>query len=40
MKKGHWVGAIVILLIGYAIGVFYPKPGQALKAKVSGAAGA
>jgi hypothetical protein len=40
VKKGHWFGAVVILLVGYLIGVFYPGPGQKLKSKVSGAAGA
>lgn len=37
MKKAHWVGVVVVLLVGYAIGVFYPGPGQKLKDKIVGA---
>lgn len=37
MKKSHWIGAVIVLLVGYMIGVFYPGPGQTLKGKVAGA---
>lgn len=40
MKKSHWVGAVIVLLVGYALGVFFPGPGQTVKGKVTGAAGA
>lgn len=35
MKKSHWVVAVVVLLVGYALGVFYPQAGEKLKAKVA-----
>lgn len=38
MKKKHWVGILIVLLVGYAAGVLYPGPGQTVKAKVAGAA--
>lgn len=37
MKKGHWIGVAVILIIGYIIGVKFPNIGQTLKGKISGA---
>lgn len=40
MKKHHWIGALVVLLVGYAIGVKWPNLGAAVKEKVSGAASA
>lgn len=40
MKKHHWIGALVILIIGYVIGVKFPHIGEAVKKKVSGAVGA
>lgn len=36
VKKGHWFGALILLLIGYAIGVWKPGIGQQLKAKITG----
>lgn len=38
MKTKHWIGLAVLLLIGYAIGVGWPGPGQTLKGKLAGAA--
>jgi len=35
MKKSHWIGALVVLLVGYALGLFFPGPGEKLKAKFS-----
>lgn len=39
MKKGHWIGAVVILIIGYVIGVMYPKVGNGAISKVKGIVG-
>jgi len=36
VKKHHWFGAIVLLVIGYFVGVKYPSLFQNLKAKVAG----
>lgn len=38
MKAKHWIGVLVLLVIGYAIGVKWPTIGQQLKSKVAGAA--
>lgn len=38
MKRHHWIGALVLLLLGYFAGVLWPGPGEKVKAKVSGAA--
>lgn len=38
MKKQHWIGALILLALGYFAGVMYPGFGQSVKAKVSGAA--
>lgn len=41
MKKHHWIGAVIILVVAYAIGVRYPGLlGAKFKEKVSGAAAA
>lgn len=32
--KMHWGWTIIILLIGYTLGVLYPKYGSAVKAKL------
>lgn len=40
MKGKHWLGLAVLLLIGYAAGVFFPGPGQKLKGMVGGGAAA
>jgi hypothetical protein len=40
MKKSHWLGAVIVLLVGYALGIFFPGPGQAVKGKIAGARGA
>lgn len=37
MKKSHWVGAVIVLIVGYALGVFFPGIGQTVKNKVAGA---
>lgn len=39
MKKGHIIGAVIILVIGYALGVMFPGIGAGVKAKISGATG-
>jgi len=36
VKKGHWFGALILLLVGYAIGVWKPGIGQQVKAKITG----
>lgn len=36
MKKAHWFGALVVLLVGYFVGVKYPDLFSSLKAKVTG----
>lgn len=38
MKKHHWIGALLILFIGYAAGVMWPSVGEKLKGKVTSAA--
>ncbi len=40
MKTHHWIGVVVILLLGYAAGIMWPGPGESLKAKVTGAGAA
>jgi hypothetical protein len=40
MKKHHWIGAFIVLAIGYAIGAMYPGVFNKLKAKASGGAAA
>lgn len=29
----YWIHAIILILIGYAVGIMWPAPGMALKAK-------
>jgi hypothetical protein len=36
VKTHHWISAVLLLVIGYAIGVWKPGIGQHLKAKVTG----
>lgn len=36
MKTHHWIGAVIILVIGYAIGVKFPGLFGKLKGMVSG----
>jgi hypothetical protein len=38
MKTHHWIGAFVVLIIGYALGVYFPAFGTNLKKKLSGTA--
>lgn len=37
MKKYHWLGAVVLIVIGYIVGVMYPGIGEHVKDKISGA---
>lgn len=39
MKTWHW-GIIIAVLIGYALGVYFPSFGAGIKSKVSGITGA
>jgi hypothetical protein len=34
MNGYHWTGILVLLVIGYFLGVFFPAPGMALRGKV------
>ncbi len=34
MNRNHIVMLVVVLLVGYAAGVFYPSPGNMVKAKL------
>lgn len=36
MKKSHWLGAAVLIVVGYIIGVMYPGIGERVKSKISG----
>lgn len=40
MKKHHWIGLVVVLLVGYAAGVMFPSFGQNLKNRLTGAGAA
>lgn len=39
MKGWHW-GIIIAVLVGYALGVYFPSVGASLKSKVGGITGA
>jgi hypothetical protein len=34
MKMGHWFTIVVVLLIGYLVGVKFPSTGQSLLGKI------
>ncbi len=34
MNGYHWTGVLVLLLIGYFLGVYMPGPGTAVRAKL------
>lgn len=36
MKAQHLIGVVVLLAIGYGLGVFFPGLGQKVKSMVSG----
>jgi hypothetical protein len=38
MKKHHWIAAVLLLTVGYMAGVIWPKVGNSLKGKLTGAA--
>lgn len=40
MKKHHWIGAVIVLVVGYIVGVKYPGLFGKLKGAVSGGAAA
>lgn len=36
MQKQHWLMLVVVLLIGYALGIYFPSYGQKAIASVGG----
>jgi hypothetical protein len=34
MTRYHWGGMLVLLLLGYFVGVWYPGPGAMVRAKI------
>ncbi len=34
MKPGHWVTIVIVLVIGYLVGVKFPATGQGILSKV------
>ncbi len=39
MKSHHWLMVVVILVVGYLIGVWMPQYGQGIVAKLKGVTG-